>query len=186
MTPEKFIEEYLSLINGFRTNPASYVDKIKEHIAFIQPNADQKTKEKCPFVYNNPGFAKVALIQGEQAFRNTINTIQNMKPLLPVDFKQELQLPFGPDPKKWSDNKAWQEVVNAQKQQFGNSFTDLKFHYDTGIAIPEVSFILQLVDDSPFKGKRTANIMNPNTKYIGINFIKEEKNTCSTYLFASS
>lgn len=49
-----------------------------------------------------------------------------------------------------------------------NIYKDISFHYDIGINNPIVSIILQIVDDSQFKGVRFSNLIKSNKTHIGI------------------
>jgi len=55
---------------------------------------------------------------------------------------------------------------------------------DLGVSDPETCLLLQIVDDSPFKGKRRDNILNPTMKSVGISFMKQKTKFCSYVTFA--
>ena len=176
----------MNCLNEFRKNPKSYVEKINQHLAFVVANQDAKTKDKCPFIYENKGVVKVALQKGKDAFDLAIATISKLNPLPPVEFVDELKLNFSEDPKKWADVKNLNDLFREKSAQFSSKYDGFKLHHDTGIADPEVAFILQLVDDSPFKTKRQQNICNPDARFVGINYKREEKTIVSTYVFCKS
>ena len=47
-----------------------------------------------------------------------------------------------------------------------------------------LSAVLQIVDDTPFKGQRRSNIQNNQFKYIGISHRKVEDEYCFYFVFA--
>lgn len=186
MTPEVFTSSYVNYLNEFRKNPKSYVEKINSHLAFVIENTDPKTKDKCPFIYENRGVVKVALQKGKDAFLKAIELISNLAPLPEIELAEELKLSFGSDPKMWADVKTLNEQFKTKSAELKDKYESFKLHHDTGIANPEVAFILQLVDDSPFKSKRQQNICDPKAKYLGLNYNRDDKIIVSSYVFATA
>jgi hypothetical protein len=70
------------------------------------------------------------------------------------------------------------------KSDNASKYSECAFNMDLGVSDPETSLLLQVVDDSPFKGKRRDNILNPNFKYVGISFLKQKTKFCCYITFA--
>ncbi len=128
---------------------------------------------------------KVALVKGEQAFRDFIEKMKQMNPLNALESKEELKVPIPEEPKTWTDKGSIGEAVSKKKADLKEKFSNFSFHFDVGSPSAEISFILQLVDDTPFKGSRQKNIINPDLKYVGINSFKVKNKNCGYFLFSN-
>jgi len=130
---------------------------------------------------------KVALNRGEPAFREFAQKLRGMQPLSPLEAREDLKVPINEDPQKWTDKALISEAVNKQKASIKetSSYKTFNFHFDVGSPQAEISFILQLVDDTPFKGSRQRNIVNPEFKYVGISTLKIKNKNCGYFLFAN-
>ena len=85
--PEKMLE----LINRIRANPSSYSEIILSSINNIIINQDNdETKPKI--IYKSK--VKVALSKGEQAFHEAAEILKNMKPMPPLELKEEICVNF--------------------------------------------------------------------------------------------
>lgn len=73
--------------------------------------------------------------------------------------------------------------IQVIESKFSN-YINFNFHYDIGINSALVSLVSQIVDDSPFKGIRSKNILNSNNVFVGITSKVVEGELCSYYLFA--
>jgi hypothetical protein len=175
----------LKEINECRQNPASYAAKVESMIQFITPTTENK--EKSGGTFAKEGMPKVALTRGEPAFREFAAKLREMTPLSPLEAREDLKVPISEDPKNWTEKTLISEAVNNQKQKIKDtsSYQTFNFHFDVGSSLPDVSFVLQLVDDTPFKGSRQRNILNKDFKYIGINTFKVKAKNCGYFLFAS-
>jgi hypothetical protein len=143
-------------------------------------------------MYQREGMPKIALNQGEVAFKNFAENLKNKYSLPSIEFRQDLQIEINSDPKKWTDKEYITSLVNNKKNQFKDSpspYRNFVFHFDVGSTDPEISFIIQLVDDTPFKGTRSKNILNQHLKYVGISTmqVKQKKcdKNCGYFLFAN-
>ena len=130
---------------------------------------------------------KVALNKGAQAFTEFAAKLKTMQPMKPLEAREDLKVPINEDPQKWTDKALISEAVNKQKAAIKetSSYNSFNFHFDVGSPQADISFILQLVDDTPFKGSRQRNIINPEFKYVGISTFKVKNKNCGYFLFAN-
>jgi len=182
-TDSDFIERYLRELNEFRSNPAKYAEKVEYNMQYIIEDKSAKSGK----VYSNKGLAKVALQQGEQAFRQAIDLLKTLQPLSRLVQNDSLKIPFNADPAKWTDYKGLGVVVENEVKA-ASKFNELTFHWDQGHSSPEIAVLLQVVDDSVFKLKRRTNLITCNN--IGVNFKKvvdpttNKTTICHYYCFA--
>ncbi len=165
-----------------RKDPPSYASKVEKLIQYIKEN-----KEKGGGIFDKEGMPKVSLIKGEPAFRDFIEKLNTLQPLGSIEYREDLKVPINEDPQKWTDKTVISASVNKRKEDIREtaSYSSYNFHFDVGSPLAEISFILQLVDDTPFKGSRQKNILNPNYKYVGVSNLKVKNKNCGYFLFAS-
>jgi hypothetical protein len=147
----------------------------------------KENKEKGGGTFEKEGMPKVALNRGEPAFREFAARLRTMNPIPTLEPRENLKVPINEDPQKWTDKTLISESVNKQKAAIKDSsnYNAFNFHFDVGSPQAEISFILQLVDDTPFKGSRQKNILNPEYKYVGISTFKVKNKNCGYFLFAN-
>lgn len=172
-------------INQLRANPASYIEKVESQKQFIVANTEEGSKTSAFYVKDNT--PKISLTRGVVVFDEIINILKNTKPMDKLEFREDLQIPIPEDSAKWTAKDNISEIVKNKKDSLkGNSsYNNFNFHFDVGSPYSEISFILQLIDDTPFKGARSKNILNPTFKYIGISSLKVKNKHCGYYLFAN-
>jgi len=185
-----FALEMLREINLIRTNPIAYASKIKEFIKFIY--TDEKNNRKYILVNKN---TKLNLLKGEEAFLNCLDFIteldKNLKSqktfLHEFELKDELKFPFPLDePDKCISNEYIKENFVKLKLSLGFRFKLKGFHYDLSTNDPEISTLLQIVDDNNSSGKRRNMLLDENVKYVGINIGKLKDNIFCIYLVFAS
>ena len=64
-----------------------------------------------------------------------------------------------------------------------NKYSKIAFHYDLGVKNDVLSVILQLVDDSPFRGNRRNNILTSDYDCVGISVKIVNDIICTYYVF---
>jgi hypothetical protein len=102
----------------------------------------------------------------------------------PLEFREDLVILVPEDHKDWKNNSLITQLLAKKKAENGSKYPECSFNMDLGISDPETSLLLQIVDDSPFKGKRRENILNPKNKYVGISFMKQKNKFCCYLTFA--
>lgn len=130
---------------------------------------------------------KISLTRGVQAFQEFANKLRSMQPMAKLEFRSNLQIPIPENPSNWTSKEYIAEAVNNVKANIKDTsgYRNFSFHFDVGSPFSENSFVLQLVDDTPFKGSRSRNILNPTFKYIGISSNKVKNKHCGYFLFAN-
>lgn len=166
-----FIKELFEEINRFRSNPSSYIDIIKSHIKYITRSKEGK------LIYDNGDF-KTALNQGETAFNNALDILENSPPLPTLELSDQFKVEVPDDPEVQA--KLHTNLFNELKKLHPNK----TFGFNLDIANPNVEIIvlLQLVDDTKSNGNRRNNFLNPNYKSIGISMKKQKGKHFTLYL----
>jgi hypothetical protein len=169
--PSTFVKELFEEINRFRSDPASYADIVKSHIKYITRSKEGK------LIYENGDF-KTALNQGEAAFNNAMDILQNTSPLPTLELSEDLRVEVPDDPEVQA--KLHNNLFNELKKQYPNK----NFGFNLDIANPRVEIIvlLQLVDDTKSNGNRRNNFLNPNHRTIGISMKKQKGKHFTFYL----
>ena len=155
-------EKMLKIINKIREDPPSYADILEDCIKNIVKIKDPNDKSKTKIIYKDK--VKVALYNGEIAFKNAAEKLRNMKALPPLKLKNEICVPLPEEAEGIKDSLYLKEQIKIlnKKAHIDIFFQDL-------IKIPEVSALLMIVDDSEKNlGKRRQTLLNKDLKYIGI------------------
>lgn len=153
----------LSEINEARTSPSTFKNKLYKYEKYIhQVNGTFYIKAD---IHNN-----IKLYHGIKSFEECDLFLSNQRPLCPLTLKNEFNLQF-PD----------SNLANCDKEQYltkiltkktielkEHNYIITNFHYDISIGNPELSVLLQVVDDTNSKNQRRLNIFSNTTKYIGI------------------
>lgn len=192
----------LSEINQARTNPLDYCHKIKIASKFISPltvkelsesknyeninslnsffSSNWKKSSKFKLSINN--VCNVALNKGKNNFLSIYESIKLMLPLTELSFKDDLCLNISDNIKEWTKRENISSQLNNIEKL--NKYGKIAFHYDIGVKNDTLSIILQLVDDSPFRGNRRNNILNSEYDSIGISVKMINDIVCTYYVFA--
>jgi hypothetical protein len=171
---ENFVEAFVNVINQIRSNPPVFATKILESIANIK-------SEEGKLIFDANG-TKVSLSSGEEIFRNVAEKLMTTDPMSPLEYTDDLVIPVPEDQKEWKDNKLISQLLAKKKSELGGKYSDCVFNMDLGVSEAELSALLQIVDDSPFKGKRRENLLNPNNRFIGISYVSKPKNKFCCYI----
>lgn len=100
-----------------------------------------------------------------------------------LTWQNDLCLPIPDNISDWTKRENISLLL--KELELTGKYSQIAFHYEIGIKNSSVSTILQIVDDSPFRGSRRNNIMNSNFNYIGITSKEYEGQICSFYTFAA-
>ena len=156
----------LELLNKVRSDPKSYSQIIEDSIQnIIEIQTDEENAPK--YIYKKK--VKVALARGEPAFNEAAEQLKNLKPMPPLEFKDDICLPLPDKEEDIKDSSFLREQVSNLRET-----TNVDVFFKDLIKIPEVSVLLMIVDDSTKSpGKKRKAVLNPEYKYIGIksNFI---------------
>ena len=171
-------EKIVSLINKIRNNPREYADIIEDSIQnIIKEDNNDPTKPKI--IYKE--IVKVALIKGEEAFREAAHELRNMNPLPPLEFKKEICIPLPDNEEQFKDSNYLKEKV----KEILSKNIRINVFYKELVKIPEISVLLMIVDDNGKNaGKKRRALLNKNFKYIGVSFRFIGKHFISYFAFS--
>jgi hypothetical protein len=166
--------------NLARTNPLKYAEKIEKHMLYINSIRNQQ-KQKI-YYYSNENYPKINLPRGESAFKECIKILRKIKHTTPLSYKSELsiEVPMKSDSLDIKDGMIYS--FQNKKLEISKQYTCIGFHYDNCGLNPEISAILQIVDDSNTNVFRRSNILNSKYKYMGISISKLKLNRYYIFL----
>ena len=160
---ETLRKQLLCEINKARTNPK----KIIEHLLKYKNNIHQV---KNSFYLKADDKNNIRLYKGYKSFEDCESFLNNQMSLEPLKINNELNLPFPHMQKSFCDKEHYltkeltKKAIEVEKSQL----SIINFHYDISIGNPELSVLLQIVDDTNSRMQRRKNIFNEKCKYIGI------------------
>jgi hypothetical protein len=169
-----FNNEMLNCINQVRGNPEAYAKKIEEAISKIR-------MEDGKLIFDADG-SKISLVKGEEAFKAAASKLRALSPVEGLEFRENLVIQVPEDPKDWKKQEQITSALAKRRIENGTNYSEYLFNMDLGVSDPNTSLLLQIIDDSPFKGKRCDNIMNKDMRYIGISHQKPSKSKFCTYI----
>jgi hypothetical protein len=125
----------------------------------------------------------VVLKNGEKLFISTLDIMKNFEGMNLLKWSDDLCLPISDN---FEDITKRETISNLlSKIEDLGKFSNIGFYYDIGIKNPIISTVLQIVDDSPFRGNRRNNIMNSTFTHIGITSKIINGNICSYFTFGN-
>lgn len=174
---ENFKQRLLKEINSAREHPKSFIPKVKTLMNNIIIKSN-KYYLRVDYKTN------ISLLTGIPAFESCLKFLNNQKPIHPLFLKDELALDFPFDNPIECDNHAYLTKILAQKNdEIKKEYMQMiTFHYDIVIPNPELSVILQIVDDTNPSSIRRLNIFNEDAHYIGISIGKRAEGIICFYL----
>lgn len=126
------------------------------------------------------------LLRGEEAFKEMADILRKTAPLPVFEMRKDLVIEVPENSKDWFNKEVINSLFNKKKEELHDKYQSFSFHYDIGTSIPDVSTVLQVVDDNVgFNGSRRQNILSDTFKYIGIGFAKEKTKYCFYFVFAN-
>lgn len=178
------IFQILEQINIIRTNPLSYIDiinKYKENI--IEKNNKYYLKSnKCLNTL-------ILLEKGESEFNECIKLLYLQESLEPIELNHKLKLdvniPLNNENLSidyYTSLEFIEKIINNKIKLLEDNFEIIGFHYDKSLNDPELSVVLQLVDDTGNEKSRRKNILNKKVKYVGISALNLKENIYCYYL----
>lgn len=110
-----------------------------------------------------------------------VSYLNNLNPMHPLILSKEITISFNEEENRenYLDKKFMNNAINNLKKSV--KVKHLNFHYDYGSCNPEISCIIQLVDDNVSNFYRRNNILNPNYNYIGISIAQIKKKKFLVY-----
>ena len=155
--PQKMLE----LINKIRADPKSFADVIEDSIQNII-EVENNDENSLKYIYKKK--IKVALSKGEPAFIEAAKQLRNLKPVPPLELKNDICVTLPEKEEEIKDSNYLREQVRILREN-----TTVDIFFKDLIKIPEISALLMIVDDSTKSpGKKRQAVLNKNYKYIGI------------------
>lgn len=168
----------MSHINALRSNPQEFASKVEAAISYIKV-------EDGKLIFETESGSKIALLKGEEAFRECANKLRTLAPLPVFEFSNDLCAPVPEVSADWKKQSSVEAALGKIRAETAGKYTEFGFNLDLGVSDPEMSCILQVVDDSGLKGKRSATLLNKDFKYCGIaHAAKGKKQFCAYLTFA--
>ena len=173
LTPDDEFSKYIfENINNIRTDPKSYISKIRES----ENNITKDKKDRL--IYKSK--VKVALTKGLESFEEAIELLNETEPMNKLIFDPNLTIPLPETEDEIKDKNYLKEKVQELIKK-----RSVKSYWRDIVKEKETSFLLSIVDDTGEKsGMKRKNILNPIIKYIGINSILIGK-TFACYILLS-
>jgi len=144
---------------------------------------DEKEDKSKRYIYFQDGNPTIILNKGPKAFEDCIEYLQKCSPKHALEYDPTLNILIPDDKNYWAKSDHLLNLITLKKSEIKNC-EENAFHFDIGSYNPEISFILQLVDDNSFNGIRRSNLLNDKFKYIGISY-KMSDSICCSYYFLS-
>lgn len=176
-----FANKLLNEINLIRNDPQVYANKVEHMMQFIQPNNELIFNPSAiPFMFEYGDMKRIGLRTGEEGFVKCIEYLKSVKSLLPeLKWNEEIRIDLSECDDFTSDS--FQLIIEQKKEIIGNKHPLFSVNIDV-VPDPEISALLQLIDDTPFQGKRRDAILNPEFTYLAISQGKDKKKRLFTFI----
>ena len=172
-------EKIVTLINKIRQNPKEYADVIEDSIKNITEEDNDKDPTKPKLIYKQK--VKVALTKGEKAFKEAAQELRNMKPMPPLEFREDMCIPLPDNEEKFKDSNYLRDKV----KEILSKNIHINVFFKEMVKLPQVSVLLMIVDDNgKNSGKKRKAILNENFRYIGVTYRFIGKTFISYFAFS--
>lgn len=155
-------------INLARTDPLLYIQKIKQ-----LKNKNIQNQHKNFLSVGDSNNLSLKLFKGKESFDNCIAFLEAVskekKKLSPLIMNDNLKVPFPvQSPLLCVDKEYIKNIILFKTGELEGKMNIIDFHYDVCASDPELSTLMQIIDDTNCDFQRRKNIFNPKAKYIGI------------------
>jgi hypothetical protein len=138
---------------------------------------------KGKYIYEEINGPKIALTKGRVAFMDSVYHLNTLSPIHPLSLSQELTILINEEEEeekeKLLDKKYMSEAIFNLKKLI--KVKNISFHYDYGSSNPEISGVIQVVDDNNSNFFRRNNILNPKFNFVGISISQIRKKKFLVY-----
>lgn len=159
--PEDEFSQYIfTKINNLRQNPSSFIPLLEKAKSNISKDKHGRLVYRTSF--------KVLLNEGKKAFDEAIDILRETQPMYSLIYRKEITVDVPNNEEDIKDKTFFLEQVKAKDEKgiFVQSY------WREAIKDPEVCFVLMIVDDTGSNnGLKRRDILNPETKYIGISSV---------------
>lgn len=161
---QNFSLELFKEINLIRTKPEEFAKKIESYIEYISDNSDGINYiEK-----EGSTLERIPLSKGKYAFYDSIIFMQGLHHLPQLEYREDLEIPVHDNVNKWTKRDVLTDILEKKTAELNDKYTGYAFQFDLQVKDPELSAVLQLVDDSNFYSQRRNNILSHQFRFIGI------------------
>jgi hypothetical protein len=162
----------LDLINKLRTDPKSFAEiilsnmqYINKKIKIVSDNTTGHVEEKIQIFFQKK--VKVELYRGEEAFIETANFLNNLKPLNQLIYKDDIKINILPENEEEIKNDKFllkDQIIEIRKKSNISAF------FKDNVKNPEIGLMLMIIGDyKTSQNKKRNTILNPDYKYIAVN-----------------
>lgn len=152
--------QLLEEFNEARTKPFKYQMKLEGMNKYIKRKKNKPGIKDTTYLFHYPNSDKVKLPTGPAAFQKAMNFLKNLKPLPFLRWNEEIRIDI-PYYIEIFDREYLEKLIKDKKVQLKNKYPMFSVNLDI-FTHPEVSAILQIVDDNIFHGQRRDLIFNEN------------------------
>lgn len=165
-------KEVFDLINKIRADPSGFVKDIEDAISKI-------TNIEGKIVYK--GAVKVAVKQGETAFREAAKILKGMKPLKPLELSEEIAIMVPEDEERMKSTKVFQELVEERRKT-----SKIDAYLKDLVKDPYTSVLLMVIDDNgKNSGKKRNVILGSEYTKMAVTSRRNKKTFCAYYTFSN-
>jgi uncharacterized protein YkwD len=160
---EKLEEDLFKLHNQVRTNPQSFIPKLKSVLTCF--------KNK---IYHIPGEEPIQTFEGSQAVKEAIQFLKTQKPVQELKFSYQLQKackdhvddigPKGITTHEGSDGKNLSDRIERYAEWDGATAENLEF----GLKNAENIMLNLIINDGVQERYQRSNLFHPELKFVGI------------------
>ena len=160
---EEIEKEIIKKHNELRSNPQSFIPKLKESLNHF--------REK---IYHKPGEDPIQTYEGPDAIEEAIDFLKNQKPVCKLNYNEHISLACkdhvhdigvkGLTTHEGSDGKNISDRIEKYCEWDGALAENLDF----GFKDPENIILNLLIDDGVKERNQRYNLFHPSFKYIGV------------------
>ena len=153
-------KKIFELINKIRQNPSEYSKYVLDNIKYINIENKEELNEitdmkeiKQIIVFKKK--VKIRLNKGEESFLEIARYLQNISPMEPLKFNENIVVPIFD-----SENINYNNIIKNK---------NINLFFKGNIKNPDIAVLLMIVDDNSSIEKKKRNaLLNKDFKYIGI------------------
>jgi hypothetical protein len=175
----EFAEQLLHEFNLARTEPAIYAKKMERFLKYIKVIDNQHL-----FMYETDyeKYPKINLLTGEKAFLDFIAYLECIDKLPALFLNEEIIIKV---PNAVQDMNSYEKIsglITQTKKKLKGYYKGLRFHYDVCFNNPEISAMLQMIDDTNIGQQRRKNIFSRDVEFMGVSAAKIQSKRIIAYV----
>ncbi len=166
------------LINKLRQDPLFFIPIIDKYSEMVQFNNKKK------HYYITVDNFKIILNEGQEAFKEAKNFLQNIKPVNKLTYFEDLNIHFPSDKENCDNGDYIQSEIDRIKNESRIKFSEISCICNKNVPNEEYIIVSNIIDmDSPDKINRDILLNGKFTK-IGVNSgkINDDKNIYCVYM----